>query len=181
LEEVKLAYEAGAVDVQARSRSAPIGTAVSRSGSTRPSAGRSSTLALPAELNKYYNDTMGRKQLRMVVADCYRMFKDPFETARVVNDIKKVGFEFSTRGGMSIAVDDVVMSSTKGDLLEKADEAADKLDRQYRRGLVTDDERLRELEVIWNDARDQLSKDVERNLGGQNSVFMMADSARRET
>ena len=176
LEEVKLAYEAGAVDVQARitvrtdrdgGESKRIDTTVGRALFNH---------ALPAALNTYYNDTMGRKQLRMVVADCYRMFKDPFETARVVNDIKKVGFEFSTRGGMSIAVDDVVMSTTKGDLLEKADEAADKLDRQYRRGLVTDDERLRELEVIWNDARDQLSKDVEKNLGGQNSVFMMADS-----
>ena len=65
-------------------------------------------LALPASLGKYYNDTMGRKQLRKVVADCYRHFSDPFETAQVVNEIKKVGFKFSTRGGMSIAVDDVV-------------------------------------------------------------------------
>ncbi|MBA3416638.1 MAG: DNA-directed RNA polymerase subunit beta', partial [Chloroflexia bacterium] len=176
MEEVKLAYEADAVDIQARItvRTDRDGGELKRIDTT---VGRVLfNLALPAVLNTFYNDTMGRKQLRVVVADCYRMFKDPFETARVVNDIKKVGFEFSTRGGMSIAVDDVVMSSTKGDLLEKADEAADKLDRQYRRGLVTEDERLRELEVIWNDTRDQLSKDVEQNLGGQNSVFMMADS-----
>ncbi|HYO30633.1 MAG TPA: DNA-directed RNA polymerase subunit beta', partial [Thermomicrobiales bacterium] len=117
LEEVKLAYEAGAVDVQAR-----ITVRTDRDGGERklidtPVGRALFNLALPSELNKYYNDTMGRKQLRMVVADCYRMFEDPFETARVVNDIKKVGFEFSTRGGMSIAVDDVVMSSTKGNLL----------------------------------------------------------------
>ena len=65
-------------------------------------------LALPAELGKYYNETMDRKQLRKVVADCYRVFKEPSDTAKVVNEIKKVGFEYSTRGGMSIAVDDVV-------------------------------------------------------------------------
>ena len=50
-------------------------------------------LALPTELGKFYNDTMGRKQLRVVVADCYRLFEDPFDTADVVNEIKKVGFD----------------------------------------------------------------------------------------
>ncbi len=77
---------------------------------------------------------------------------------------------------MSIAVDDVVMSDTKGELLARADEEADKIERQYRRGLVTEDERLRELELIWNSARDELARDVEDRLRGQNSVYMMADS-----
>ena len=100
----------------------------------------------------------------------------PNETARIVNEIKKVGFEFSTRGGMSIAVDDVVMSTQKEDLLHDADERAEKIERQYRRGLVTEQERLRELELIWNTTRDELAKHVEEGLRGQNSVFMMADS-----
>jgi len=176
LEEVKLAYDAGAVDLQAE-----ITVRTDRNGGVErlieTTVGRVLfNLALPKELGKYYNDTMGRKQLRGVVADCYRTFQDPFETARVVNDIKKVGFTFSTRGGMSIAVDDVVTSPERPEMLAAAEEKADKLERQYRRGLVTDDERLRELEVIWNEVRDDLSKQVERGLGPQNSVFMMADS-----
>ncbi len=176
LEEVKLAYDAGVVDLHAA-----ISVRTTRDGGElkriETTVGRAIfNLALPAEINKYYNDTMGRRQLRGVVADCYRLFKDPFETARVVNDIKKVGFIYSTRGGMSIAVDDVVLSASKGELVREAEEKADRLERQYRRGLVTDDERLRELEVIWNEARDTLSKEVENGLGGQNSVFMMADS-----
>jgi DNA-directed RNA polymerase subunit beta' len=77
---------------------------------------------------------------------------------------------------MSIAVADVVMSETKAELIRKAEEEAERVDRQFRRGLVTEDERLRELEVIWNEARDQLQKDVAERLGKQNSVFMMADS-----
>jgi len=77
---------------------------------------------------------------------------------------------------MSIAVDDVVMSETKEGILQVADEAADKIERQFKRGLVTEDERLRELEVIWNGARDTLAHDVEDRLRGQNSVYMMADS-----
>jgi DNA-directed RNA polymerase subunit beta' len=77
---------------------------------------------------------------------------------------------------MSIAVDDVVMSDQKPELLRDADERADKLERQYRRGLVTEQERLRELELIWNGTRDELARHVEDGLRGQNSVFMMADS-----
>jgi DNA-directed RNA polymerase subunit beta' len=176
LEEVKLAYDADVVDLQAE-----ITVRTDRDGGIsrliETTVGRAIfNLALPAEIGKFYNDTMGRKQLRVVVADCYRLFKDPFRTAQVVNDIKKVGFVYSTRGGMSIAVDDVVMSPSKGELVRGAEDKADRLERQYRRGLVTDDERLRELEVIWNEARDAVAKDVEKGLGGQNSLFMMADS-----
>ena len=176
LEEVKLAYDAGAVDLQADIivRTDRDGGEIKRIPTT---VGRAIfNLALPPEIGKYYNATMGRKQLRGVVADAYRYFQDADRTARIVNDIKKVGFEFSTRGGMSIAVDDVVMSDKKDELLKDADERADKLERQYRRGLVTDSERLRELELIWNTTRDDLAKHVEEGLRGQNSVFMMADS-----
>jgi DNA-directed RNA polymerase subunit beta' len=176
LEEVKLAYDSGAIDLQAAItvRTDREGGEVKRIETT---VGRAIfNLALPPVIGKFYNMTMDRKQLRKVVADCYRLFKDPFETARIVNDIKKVGFEYSTRGGMSIAVDDVVMSETKAGILEQAETEADKIDKQYRRGLVTENERLRELEVIWNEARDTLSRDVEERLKGQNSVYMMADS-----
>ncbi len=57
-----------------------------------------------------------------------------------------------------------------------AEEAADKVDRQYKRGLMTDDERLREIESIWNKCRDDLQRDIEERLKGQNAVYMMADS-----
>jgi len=176
LEEVQLAYAAGAVDLQAQ-----ITVRTDREGGEtkriETTVGRAIfNLALPSEIGKYYNQTMGRKQLRQVVADAYRYFQDANETARIVNEIKKVGFEFSTRGGMSIAVDDVVMSNQKEGLLHDADERAEKIERQYRRGLVTEQERLRELELIWNTTRDELAKHVEEGLRGQNSVFMMADS-----
>ncbi len=176
LEEVRLAYDSGVVDVQAAIR-----VRTDRDGGEEKlietTVGRAIfNLVLPASLNKYYNFVMDRRQIRKVVADCYRHFNDPYQTAEVVNAIKRVGFEFSTKGGMSIAVDDVVLSDTKAELLRKAEEEADQIEKQYRRGLVTDDERLRELEVIWNEARDTLQKDVENRLRGQNSVFMMADS-----
>jgi DNA-directed RNA polymerase subunit beta' len=68
------------------------------------------------------------------------------------------------------------MSETKPALLATAEGEAEQIEKQYRRGLVTEDERLRELEVIWNHARDTLQQDVEKGLKGQNSVYMMATS-----
>ncbi|MGE3797726.1 MAG: DNA-directed RNA polymerase subunit beta', partial [Thermomicrobiales bacterium] len=176
LEEVRLAYDAGIVDVQAAIR-----VQTDRDGGEMKvidtTVGRAIfNQVLPPALNKYYNQVMDRKQIRKVVADCYRHDNDPYKTADIVNAIKRIGFEFSTKGGMSIAVDDVVMSDSKAELVRKAEEEADQVERQYKRGLVTDDERLRELEVIWNECRDQLQRDVENLLRGQNSVFMMADS-----
>ncbi len=176
LEEVKLAYDTGVLDLQAA-----ITVRTTRDGGEKKliptTVGRAIfNLALPEALGRYYNETMGRKQLRRVVADCYRTFQDPDETAYVVNEIKKVGFTYSTKGGISIALTDVTMSETKAPIVERADEAAARVERQYRRGLVTEEERLRELEVIWNSARDELTEDVENLLRGQNSVYMMADS-----
>ena len=178
LEEVKLAYDCDVVDLQAA-----ITVFTDRFNGTgardriETTVGRAIfNLALPSDMGRYYNETMGRKQLREVVADAYRIFRNAEVTARIVNEIKKVGFEYSTRGGMSIAVSDVTMSSGKRTRLAEADAEADRLDKQFRRGLVTEDERLRELEVIWNNARDEIANDVESSLGGQNSVYMMADS-----
>jgi len=176
LEEVQLAYDMGVVDLQAAIR-----VQTDRDGGEQKlidtTAGRAIfNLALPASLGKYYNETMDRKAVRKVVADCYRHFSDPFDTAAVVNEIKKVGFEYSTRGGMSIAVDDVTLSPEKPAMLAVADEAIEKVERQYKRGLMTQEERLRAIEEIWNQTRDDLQADVAARLKGQNSVYMMADS-----
>jgi DNA-directed RNA polymerase subunit beta' len=178
LEEVQIAYDCDAVDIQAAiTVYTDRYSAFGQKDRIETTVGRALfNLALPAEIGKYYNETMGRKQLRGVVADAYRFFRNPEETARIVNKIKEVGFEFSTRGGMSIAVEDVTVSERKAERLAVADAEADRLEKQFRRGLVTEDERLRELEVIWNSARDDIANDVEENLGGQNSVYMMADS-----
>jgi DNA-directed RNA polymerase subunit beta' len=176
LDEVELAYNSGVVDVQATIfvRTDRDGGEVKRIKTT---VGRALfNNVLPASLGKYYNDTMGRKQLRRVVADCFRTYKDPFETAKIVNDIKKLGFKMSTKGGLSISLSDVTQSETKAEIVDKAEEEASRIERQYRRGLVTEDERLRELERIWNAARDELTDDVEQRLKGQNAVYMMADS-----
>ncbi|MEJ7762178.1 MAG: DNA-directed RNA polymerase subunit beta', partial [Thermomicrobiales bacterium] len=178
LEEVQTAYDCGVIDLQAAiTVFTDRYTQDGKKDRIETTVGRAIfNLALPREMGTYYNQTLGRKQLRGVVADAYRLFRDPLKTANVVNEIKKVGFEYSTKGGMTFAVSDVTMSATKPGRLAIADAQAEQLEKQFQRGLVTEEERLRELEVIWNSARDEISDDVEKSLGGQNAVFMMADS-----
>jgi DNA-directed RNA polymerase subunit beta' len=176
LEEVRLAYETGAVDVQAA-----ITVRTDRDGGVSKriptTVGRALfNEILPPILGKYYNETMNKKQLQNVVSDCYRAYDDPAQTAVVVNDIKKLGFKFSTKGGLSIALSDVTVSLKKGDIIAAADVEAGRVERQFRRGLVTEEERLREIERIWNGARDDVRDDVEDQLRGQNSVYMMSHS-----
>ncbi len=176
LGEVELAYSSDLVDLQAK-----IFVRTDRDGGEpkmiETTVGRALfNNVLPASLGHYYNETLGKKGLRKVVADCFRAYSDPFETAKVVNDIKTLGFRMSTKGGLSIALSDVTMTETKPAIVEAAEEEAARIDRSWRRGLTSEEERLRELERIWNDARDQIASDVEARLMGQNSVYMMADS-----
>ncbi|MGB3328812.1 MAG: DNA-directed RNA polymerase subunit beta' [Thermomicrobiales bacterium] len=176
LDEVQLAYDAGAVDIQAAItvRTDRDGGVMKRIPTT---VGRALfNRILPQILGKYYNETMTKKQLQNVVSDCYRAYPDTAQTAEVVNDIKKLGFKYSTKGGLSIALADVTLSVKKGEVIAAADEKAARVERQFRRGLATEDERLSEIERIWNEARDEVRDDVEVQLRGQNSVYMMSHS-----
>jgi DNA-directed RNA polymerase subunit beta' len=176
LREVELAYASDLVDLQAK-----IFVRTDRDGGetkmVETTVGRALfNNVLPDSLGKYYNETLGKKGLRKVVADCFRTYTNPFDTARIVNDIKTLGFKMSTKGGISIALSDVTMTETKPAIVAAAEEEAGRIDSAWRRGLTSEEERLRELERIWNDARDQIATDVEQRLMGQNSVYMMADS-----
>jgi len=176
LDEVRLAYDTGAIDIQAAItvRTDRDGGVMKRIPTT---VGRAIfNQILPPILNKYYNVTLTKKALQNVVSDCYRAYSDPADTAVVVNNIKKLGFQFSTKGGLSIALADVTLSKKKGEVISAADEAAARVERQFRRGLSTEEERLREIEEIWNAARDEVRDDVEVQLRGQNTVYMMSHS-----
>ena len=178
LEEVKLAYDSGAVDLQAQ-----IVVRTDRDGGEtkriETTVGRAIfNLALPAEIGKYYNQTMDRKQLRKVVADCYRLFSDPFETAQ---DRQR------DQEGRLRVLDPRRNEHRRGrrrrcrrrrpSLSTRPRARPSEIERQYRRGLVTEDERLRELEAdLERGSRHACRRTSKRDCSGQNSVYMMADS-----
>ena len=82
------------------------------------------------------------------------------KTAEVVDQIKKVGFEFATKSGITIAIDDITIPENKDAILADADAKVAQIEKQYRRGLITDEERYNEVIEIWTEAKDEVTSAV---------------------
>src|SRR5689334_10477230 len=109
---------------------------------------------LPQEL-RFTNQPMKRTDLKRLVDSCYRLL-GPVETAHLVDGVKSVGFTFATRGGMTIGLWDIVVPKDKKDMLAGAEEAVNAIDRQFQRGLITEDERYEQVVELWQ----RTTKDV---------------------
>jgi DNA-directed RNA polymerase subunit beta' len=127
---------------------------------------------------RFKNVNMKRTELRKLVDECYRIL-GPEETANVVDGVKGVGFTYATRGGMTIAVGDIVIPKDKKERLAVADTAVDQIDRQFQRGLITDDERYEQVVDVWQKTTNDLSTAMMDGLDPFGSVRMMADSGAR--
>jgi DNA-directed RNA polymerase subunit beta' len=127
---------------------------------------------------RFKNVDMKRTELRKLVDECYRIL-GPAETANVVDGVKGVGFEYATRGGMTIAVNDIVIPPDKAKRLAGADTAVDQIDRQFQRGLITDDERYEQVVDVWQRTTNDLSTAMMDGLDPFGSVRMMSDSGAR--
>ena len=110
---------------------------------------------LPDEL-RFNNDIMRRSELKTLVDECYRLL-GPEATAHLVDGIKSVGFEFATRGGMTIAVSDIPMPPDKAELLAAADAGVAQIDRQFQRGLITEEERYEQVVGVWQDTTKEMA------------------------
>jgi DNA-directed RNA polymerase subunit beta' len=127
---------------------------------------------------RFKNVNMKRTELRKLVDECYRIL-GPAETANVVDGVKGVGFTYATRGGMTIAVGDIVIPPDKGRRLIEADKSVDLIDRQFQRGLITDDERYEQVVDVWQKTTNDLSNSMMDGLDPYGSVRMMSDSGAR--
>src|SRR5438094_4507362 len=110
---------------------------------------------LPDQL-RFNNRVMRRAELKLLVDECYRLL-GPEETAHLVDGIKSVGFEFATRGGLTIAVSDIPSTPDKAKLLSKADEGVAQIDRQFQRGLITEEERYEQVVGVWQDTTKEMA------------------------
>ena len=132
---------------------------------------------LPEPL-RFVNKPMKRSDLKALVDKCYREL-GPVETAHLVDGIKGIGFRFATRGGMTIGLWDIVVPGSKKELLADADRQVAKIDQQFQRGLITDDERYQGVVDLWQDVTKKVSDQMMESLGDANPVRMMTDSGAR--
>ena len=121
---------------------------------------------------------VGKKQLGKIVDKCIEKHGTS-EAAIVLDNIKATGFKYSTKGAITVAVIDAVIPPAKKDILAAAEEQIDKVTKNYRRGLINDDERSRHIIEIWNKATEDVADVLKGNLDEFNPIFMMADSGAR--
>ncbi|MCL2572346.1 MAG: DNA-directed RNA polymerase subunit beta' [Defluviitaleaceae bacterium] len=121
---------------------------------------------------------VNNKFLSKIVTRCINKYGS-VKTSVTLDDIKDLGFEYATKSALSVSVSDMEVPVTKETILEEADAAVENMNRMYRRGLMTDEERAERVLRIWYEAAEKVSDDLMKGLSEDNSVFMMLDSGAR--
>jgi DNA-directed RNA polymerase subunit beta' len=171
-DEAIMAYENGAVSLHARVKVRIKGEVV------ETTVGRVIfNMAIPEELG-YFNKVADKKALSRIVDEAYR--KLGFSaTGRLLDGIKQLGFRFATKAGVTIGNADIIIPEQKKEILADAEKQVEKVEVQYRRGLITEEERYRKVIGIWNDATRQVTDALIESLDKFNPVYMMANSGAR--
>ncbi|RRD96095.1 DNA-directed RNA polymerase subunit beta' [Clostridiales bacterium COT073_COT-073] len=121
---------------------------------------------------------VGKKQLQKILHRCIDIHGST-KTSEVLDNIKHLGFKYSTRGAITVALSDMEVPENKGEILEQAEGRVETIVKQFRRGMMTEDERYLKTIQTWKNADDQITEALLKNLGRYNNIFMMADSGAR--
>ncbi|WP_067842508.1 DNA-directed RNA polymerase subunit beta' [Amphibacillus sediminis] len=113
-----------------------------------------------------------------IIAEVFKKFKIS-ETSKMLDRMKDLGFKYSTKAGITVGVADIVVLAEKEQILEEAQTKVDKVLKQFRRGLITEDERYERVISIWSQAKDVIQDKLMKSLSHRNPIFMMSDSGAR--
>lgn len=116
--------------------------------------------------------------LGAVIAECFRRFGTK-ETSVLMDNMKALGYSYSTKAGITMSVSDVVVPEEKLNILEEAEKRVEMVLKQYRRGLITEEERYERVISIWSQSKDDITEVLMKKLGKFNPIFMMANSGAR--
>ncbi|MFC2525819.1 MAG: DNA-directed RNA polymerase subunit beta' [Selenomonas noxia] len=184
ISEALLAYQEKVLDLQAEIR-----VQVEGYGLVRSSLGRLIfSEILPNELRHYRQDAetgewslgvlMNKKELGKLVANCYDHF-GATKTAEVIDHVKNLGYHYACIAGMTVAVSDVIVPPKKKEIIADTQAQVNKVERQFGRGLITEDERYKKVVQLWTKATDDVADAMMENMDPFNPIFMMADSGAR--
>ncbi|MGH2445644.1 MAG: DNA-directed RNA polymerase subunit beta', partial [Candidatus Limnocylindria bacterium] len=132
---------------------------------------------LPPELG-FVNKAMDRKSLKEIIARCYRDL-GPGATATLVDGIKAVGFRYATAAGITIGVEDLAVPKEKTKILGTAEKRVTDIDREFRRGFITEDERYTQTVEVWREATDDVTAAMLAGLDKQGSIMLITNSGAR--
>lgn len=119
-----------------------------------------------------------KKFLGNIIAEVFKRFHIT-ETSKMLDRMKNLGFKYSTRAGITVGVSDIVVLPDKGEILAVAQEKVDKVQAQFRRGFITEDERYDRVISSWSAAKDEIQSKLMKSLEKTNPIFMMSDSGAR--
>ncbi|QBS37039.1 DNA-directed RNA polymerase subunit beta' [Thermaerobacter sp. FW80] len=175
-DEVLMAYQLKQVEVHARIK-ARVQTAEGRR-LIETTVGRVIfNEALPVEL-RFINEPVDKKKLGDIVAESFRRLGYA-KTVEMLDAIKELGFHFATQAGTSIAIGDVKIPEKKAEYIAEAEAQVEQVESQYRRGLISAEERYQKIIDIWNKTKDKVTQELTRVLDHFNPVYMMAISGAR--
>jgi DNA-directed RNA polymerase subunit beta' len=130
----------------------------------------------------YFNELATKNKVEELIADAYRRLGN-YRTSVLLDDLKKIGFEYATLAGITVGIDDMVIPPQKQSLIEKAKKEVEKIWREYEKGVITAGERYNKVIDIWTHTTSEVGEVMFEQLknveGGFNPVFMMADSGAR--
>ena len=132
---------------------------------------------LPADF-PYVNKHIGKKGIGQIVNDLAERYSSHI-AVETLDGLKDLGFYWGTRSGVTVSIQDVQTPPQKADILEGYDRRAEKIDKLYERGSVTEEERRQELIAIWTDATAELTEAMKQNFTRTNPIYMMVDSGAR--
>ena len=126
----------------------------------------------------YQNALVKKKELAALMDRCARRYHKA-DLAKILDATKDVGFKYATKAGVTIGLEDVTTPAKKPQILAEHEKRADRVEGQYRKGIITEDERRQELIEIWTEATEQVKDEMERNFDELNPIYMMANSGAR--
>ncbi|NLN64727.1 MAG: DNA-directed RNA polymerase subunit beta' [Clostridiaceae bacterium] len=121
---------------------------------------------------------VGRKELAKIIDRCIRV-NGANKTALVLDDIKRLGFEYSTKGAITIGISDMIIPEIKQKYLEETDKKVEMISKQYRRGMITEDERKNAVVNAWNKTTEDVKNALIASMDKFNPVYMMSNSGAR--
>ncbi len=137
----------------------------------------------PGELRKTMHQLQPNKAIKKgfmgdLIALCFRKYGST-KTTEILDEIKKQGFSFATKAGITIGVDDIKVPEAKTETIARAEKQVDEIEKQFRRGFITADERYDRIIEIWHRAKEDISTALMQNFDEFNPIFMMSQSGAR--
>ncbi len=129
---------------------------------------------LPQEL-AFINGIVDKTILKRLIAQCIKLSGN-VDAAIMADKIKQLGFQYATKSGITVGVNDIKVPQAKAQVLQQAEESVSQIEDQYYRGLITDDERYSSTVAIWTETTDKITDIVSQSLDRYGGVYMMATS-----